>query len=104
MDVQHEKKHDNHSNNRVGGIHDSRAQKHTDRVHVISGSGHDVAGFVVLIVPAGESQQVRKKIIAQIIFNVARHSDHDFAHQEQKDSFQNSKDHNEGAVSQQFLF
>ena len=61
---------------RVGGIHDRRAEQHTDRIQVIGGARHDVAGAGSLVVGIGKLFQVLEKIVAQIEFDVARDANH----------------------------
>ena len=44
------------------------------------GSGHQVTGFVIVIECHRQGEQMRKKVITQIVFNLARADNHSIAH------------------------
>src|SRR5262249_8887456 len=68
-DLPHEDQGHGGKNQRVRRVHDRRPQQHADGVQVIGGTGHDVAGAVLLVVGIRERLQMTKNIIAQVVFN-----------------------------------
>ncbi len=73
-------------NDRVGGIHDCRAQQIAHGVQVVGSAGHDVAGAVALIVGVRKAFEVSEQIVAQVKFDVARNADDYPAGQELEDA------------------
>jgi len=59
-DTQHEHQRNGSENHRIGGIHDSRADKHANRIQVVRHPGHDVAGTGSLKIAVGEVFQMQE--------------------------------------------
>ena len=71
---------------RVGRVHDRRAEQHADRIQIVGGARHNVAGAIALVVGVGEAFEAREQIVAQVEFDVAGDADHDPAGEELEDS------------------
>ncbi len=85
-----------------GEVHDARAQHHADRVQIVGGAGHDVAGAVFRVEVLRERDNVREQIVAQIELDVAGQADQDDAHPILEESLdQREQNHQRGELKNQ---
>ena len=63
------------------------AEQHANRVQVIGGARHDVAGAGALVEGVGEALESGEQIVAKVELNVTGNADHNPAGEELKDSF-----------------
>ncbi len=80
VDRPHDSDQEEGGEERLGEVHDARAQHHADGVQIVGGARHDVAGAVLGVEILRESNDVREQVVAQIVFDVAGHADEDDAH------------------------
>ena len=87
----------------VGRVHDGGAEQHADRVQVVGGARHNVAGAVTLVVGVRKDFQTREQIVAQVELYVARDADHDPAGEELEDSLGDGDGKQHCRVEKQFV-
>ena len=87
----------------VRRVHDRGAEQHADRVQVIGGARHDVAGAMALVVGVGKAFETREQIVAQIELDVARDADDDPASEELEDSFGDRDGEQHSGIEQKFV-
>ena len=85
-DAQHEGHGRCGEDQRVGRVHDSRAEQLADRVQVIGAARHDVAGAVALEELGRLGFEVSEEIVAEVELDLARGADEDLAGEIEKDS------------------
>ena len=102
-DGEHEAEGAGGEDERVGRVHDGRAEEHADGVEVVGGAGHDVAGAVALVVGVGEALEVGEEVVAEIEFDVARDADNDVAGEELEDAFEEGDGDQEERVGEQLF-
>ena len=87
---------------RVGRIHDGRAEQHAHGVQVVGGARHDVAGAGALVEAGVEGFEMAEEIVAQVELDLARDADHDPAGEELKDAFAYGDGNQQPAPGEQF--
>ncbi len=70
----------------LGEVHDAGAEHHANRVQIVGGARHDVAGAVFRVEVLRERDNVREQIVTEIELDVARQADEDHAHPVLEDS------------------
>ena len=99
--LDHEIEREDACGNRVGRVHDARAEHHADGVEVISGARHQVARAVADIEFRLEFYQPGEQIIAQVVFDLARDSDQNPSRPEREKSFHNHRHSDRDAIKGQ---
>src|SRR5262249_11283712 len=72
-------------------------------VQVVRGSGHDVAGAVLLKIGVRKRLQVREEIVAQVEFNLARDADHQPSRQKLEDALDTGNGQQQQGINQDFV-
>src|SRR5208337_934745 len=102
-DTHHERQRTSGEHHSVGGVHDARAYQHADRVEVIGGARHNVAGAGALVKTVGEPLEMSEQVIAQIEFDFARDADQDPASKVLEDSLGSSDRKQPRRIGQQLV-
>ena len=76
-DAQQEEERADGEEDRVGRVHQGRAEQHADRVEVVGHAGHDVAGAVVLIEAGVLGLELAEEVVAQVELDLAGDADED---------------------------
>ncbi len=84
-DAIHEGQRGTGEDQRVGAVHDRRAEQLAHGVQIVGGAGHDVAGAVGVIVAGRLPFEIGEKIVAQVELDFARCPDDDLAGDVKKD-------------------
>ena len=85
-DAQHEEQREDAEEDRVGAVHQRRAQQHAHRIQVVRHARHDVAGAVALIKARVLLLQLAEQVVAQVELDLARDADQNPALRVEKDA------------------
>ena len=73
--AEHQNHRQHHRDDRLRGVHDSRAQNHAHRVQVIGGARHELAGAIAHIKFGLHKQEPIEQVVAKIEFDIAGEAD-----------------------------
>ena len=103
VDRDHERQRAGGVDNRVGRVHDRRAEQHPDGIQIVGRARHNVAGAIALVVRITQAFKAREQIVPQVEFNVARDTDHNPAREELEDSFGDGDGEQQSGVNQKLV-
>ena len=103
IDSEHQNNRKCGNHDRVGGVHDSRPQQHSNVAEIVRRPRHQVAGSIRLVKRSRQGFKMLKQVVAQLVFDIAGNADNEPPHRKAENAFTHGQSNNHQGVIGEFF-